>query len=204
MTLVVGGGLMLLLPPVAPATGAPLIAVVPALGCAASADKTRDHQFTVDTAGLDAPDSCDDQDDDDDGDDDSSGGSGQAIAASDRTPANHNELSHLVHVDSDTHRLRPLDAHSLRGPPRDDERSTDADDDGDGDDDDPSPEHSAVLPATGNCDARLRKAADFLSPSSSLFGDLSPRAPPLFRFLDNRARSQSSLQRLRMSARSAS
>jgi hypothetical protein len=177
MMLVVCGGLLLLLPIAASTNGVPAMAGVPALDCAAPANRAGDSQLTDDAAGLDAPDSCDDEDDDDHGDDDSASGSGQAIAASHRIPANHHAVSQLVHVDSDAHRLRPLDAHSLRGPPQNEETSPDAD--VDGDDDDPSPEHSVVRPAASSCDASLRRAADFLSASSIRFSVLSLRAPPL-------------------------
>jgi hypothetical protein len=181
MTLVVCGGLLLLLPASVSASGAATIGIVPAGACAASPDRVGDQEFTANAAGLDAPDSCNDEDDEDDGDDDSSGGSGQAIAASHHTPANHNDVSHLVHLDSDTHRRRPLDAHSLRGPPQTDERSDErsSDADVDGDDDDPRPEHSVILPAASRSDASLRGAADFLSPSSTRFSNISLRAPPL-------------------------
>src|SRR3954451_6290545 len=66
VTLVVCGGLVLLLPTSGSSNGLPTMAVVPALDCAASADRAGDLQFTGDDAGLDAPDSCDDDDDDDD------------------------------------------------------------------------------------------------------------------------------------------
>jgi hypothetical protein len=172
MTLVVCGGLVLLLPAPAIANGAPTIAAVIAPGCAASADGAEDQQFTADGAGLDAPDSCEDDDDDD-----APGGSDGAIAVDEIRTRVGNNARHGVHVKMDVWLSRAVEGHSLRGPPQNDQTSPDADIDGD--DDDPSPESSTIRPATSSCDARLLRAADFLNASSFRFDNLAPRAPPL-------------------------
>jgi hypothetical protein len=145
-TLLVCAGLVLLLPePVASDRAGSSEAGTSV--CVAPPHGAQNHQWTADVS-VDAPDSCDDEDDDDDGDDDSSGGSGQAIAASHRT-AHFEDASHVVHVDVVTHMFRPLDAHSLRGPPSDDQESSDADVDDDDDDDAQTASH-AVPPAAAN------------------------------------------------------
>jgi hypothetical protein len=173
-TLLVCCGLALLLPASAPAErggGSAGTSV-----CAGSPEPSRDHQWTK-SAGLTAPDSCDDDDDDDDGDDDSSGGSGQAIAASQRTPANHNDQSHIVHVERDAHTCRPLDAHSLRGPPAGQKESSDADvDDDDDDDDSVGAQHSALQAAADRAPRSLSSLDTFHPPSTG--SDQALRAPP--------------------------
>jgi hypothetical protein len=104
-------------------------------------DASPNHEWTND-AGINAPDSCDDDEDDDDGDDDSAGGSGHAIAGSHHEPAHLDAALHLVHVDVDFRVFRPLDAHSLRGPPSIHQESSDADVDDD-DDEHLRADHSA-------------------------------------------------------------
>lgn len=174
MTLVVCGGLLLLLPTVATANGAPTIAVVPALDCAAAADRAGDQQFLADPAGLDAPDSCDDDDDDD-----APSGADAAITVDEcRTRLGDHGLL-LLEVEIDGWISRTVEGHSLRGPPSDDQRSSDADDDVDGDDDDPSAECSELLPPAPCCATCPLTFAEFVSTSSTRSSDLSPRAPPL-------------------------
>jgi hypothetical protein len=173
VTLVVCGGLLLLLPPARSSNDVPTIAVVPALDCAASADRAGDHQFTDDAAGLDAPDSCDDEDDDDD----ATTGSDAAIAVDQCRTRVGSDVLHIVHVKCNPWISRTVEGHSLRGPPADDETSSDAD--FDGDDDDPTPEDSIVLPPASSRATRFLSPAEFLSASSTRTSDLSLRAPPL-------------------------
>jgi hypothetical protein len=175
VTLVVCGGLLWLLPAPVSANGVPTIAVVPALDCAASADRAGDHQFTGDDAGLDAPDSCDDDDDDDD----APSGSDAALAVDECRTRVGDDVRHVIDVRIDPWISRTVDGHSLRGPPQDDERSSDADDDIDGDDDDPSAECSDLLPPATSRGTCFLATAEFLSVSSTRSSDLSLRAPPL-------------------------
>jgi hypothetical protein len=171
-TLVVCIGLVLLLPaPVASDRGAST--GVDASFCAALPDPPGGHQLTDDLT-VDAPDSCDDDDgDDDDGDEDGPSGSGHAISASHRL-ASHDDTFHVLHVDIDPRIYRPLDAHSLRGPPAFHQESTDVDDD----DDDSLGAHHAVPPA-----AAKSREADVLSRlhffrAASIDSGNALRAPP--------------------------
>jgi len=174
VTLVVCGGLVLLLPTPSSASGMPTIAVVPAPDCAASGDRAGDQQFTVDDAGLDAPDSCDDDDDDDD----APSGSDAAIAVDECRTCVRGDALHVVHVKLDPWISRTVDGHSLRGPPRDDETSSDLDDI-DTDDDDPSAESSDLpAPATSR-ETRSLRPAEFLDRSSTRSTSRSLRAPPV-------------------------
>jgi hypothetical protein len=177
MTLVVCGGLLLLLPTTATANGAPAFAVVSALDCAASADRAGDQQFTADAAGLDAPDSCDDDDDDD-----VPSGSDAAITVDECRTRLGDDVLRLLDIRIDAWISRTVEGHSLRGPPPDDQRSSDADDeDVDGDDDDPSAECFDLLPPAPHCAACFLTPAEFLSASSTRSSVLSLRAPPLSR-----------------------
>ena len=172
-TFVVCAGLVLLLP-------APVSSDHDALTddpsvCADSPDSSRDHQWT-DDAGLNSPDSCDDDgEDDDDGDDDSSGGSGHAISAGERLAANFNDSFHLFHVQTDPRVFRPLDAHSLRGPPADDQKSSDACP-ADDDHERLRAHHQVPLPAASRRDPHFPFSVDCFRPASIGSGAL--RAPP--------------------------
>jgi hypothetical protein len=141
--------------------------------CTASHDTSQDHQWT-DGVALNPPDSCDDEDDDDDGDDDSSGGSGQAIGTSHQTP-HHDGVLHEMHADVDTHMFRPLDAHSLRGPPDGHQESSDAD--VDDDDDSPDAHQSALLVAAHSREPLHSAAVDDFRTASDNSGH-ALRAPP--------------------------
>jgi hypothetical protein len=174
VTLFVCGGLVLLLPAPVSSTGAPMAAIVPALDCAASADRVEDHQVT-DDAGLDAPDSCDDDDDDDD----APSGSDAAIAIDEGRTASHDHQMEVVEIEVEPWISRDVDGHSLRGPPAGEPNSSDADDDVDGDDDDPAAECSDLLPPATSHRTFLFTPAQFVRASSTRSSDLSPRAPPL-------------------------
>jgi hypothetical protein len=174
VTLVVCGGLVLLLPTTASSNGVPTIAVVPVFDCAASADRAGDHRFT-DELGLDAPDSCDDDDDDDD----APTGSDAAIATDDTRTTAADDVMELVQIEVGPWISRTVDGHSLRGPPAGEQNSSDADDDFDGDDDDPAAECSDLLPPATNRRTTVLTRVQFVSASSTRSSGLSLRAPPL-------------------------
>jgi hypothetical protein len=144
--------------------------------CAESSHDPRDLHWTI-GAILNAADSCVDEDDDDDGDDESSGGSGHAVGAHHRVPANHNDASSPVHVDGEAQGFRPLDAHSLRGPPAVDQESSDAD--VDDDDDDSFRAHQSVpLAAANSREPHVPARVDGFR-AASLDSGHALRAPPL-------------------------
>jgi hypothetical protein len=143
--------------------------------CGASADTPQDHQWTTGAA-VNAPDSCDDEDDDDEGDDDSSGSSSQAIAATQRIAANHNDALRIVHADRDAHTFHPLDAHSLRSPPSGQKESSDADVDDDDDDDNVGAHHAAPRAAADRKPHAL-SGVDTFHPAST-GSSQALRAPP--------------------------
>jgi hypothetical protein len=174
-TLLVCAGLVLLLPePVSSERDG--LSEAGTSVCAASHDTSQDHQWT-DGVAVNPPDSCDDEDDDDDGDDDSSGGSGQAIGASHHIPHLDAAL-HGLHADIDRHMFRPLDAHSLRGPPSIRQESTDADvDDDDDDDDSLGGHHSGPLAAANSREPQLFSIVQFFRVPSIGSGN-ALRAPP--------------------------
>jgi hypothetical protein len=144
--------------------------------CAESHDPVQDHQWTDDT-GINAPDSCDDDDEDDEDGDDDSPGSGHAIADGQRGPAHLDHALHLVHIDVDPRVFRPLDAHSLRGPPAVHQESSDADL-GDDDDDDSLGAHDSVpLAAASSRQPHSPVSIDSLRKTSIRSGQ-ALRAPP--------------------------
>jgi hypothetical protein len=174
VTLVVCGGLVLLLPVPAPAQGLPAtISVIAVTDCDASANSAADHQLAGDDAELSAPDS-----DDDDDDDDAPTGSDAAVAVDACRSISHGDVVHTVHVEVESWLSRTVDGHSLRGPPSDDQTSSDADDDIDGDDD-PTAECYDLLPPANRCETCLLTPAEFVSASSTRSSGLSLRAPPL-------------------------
>jgi hypothetical protein len=175
-TLLVCAGLLLLLrAPVSSDRGTPGESGTTV--CAGSPDAPRDRQWT-DGAAVNAPDSCDDEDgDDEDGDDTSSSGSGQAISDGLRSPAVLDEASELVREYVASRVRRPLDAHTVRGPPDGPQEPCDVDVDDDDDDDDPSANDSAPLLAAN------RRAPHLLSSvhcfrSASVDCGSALRAPP--------------------------
>jgi hypothetical protein len=174
VTLVVCGGLVLLLPTPASASSVPAItSVVSVLDCVASTDPAGTHEFTGKDASLDAPDSSDDDDDDD-----ATTGADAAITVDQcRTPTR-GDVLHVVHVKVGTWISRTVEGHSLRGPPTDDQTSSDADD-VDGDDDDPIAECPDLLPPATGRETCVLSPVQFVSASSTRSSDLSLRAPPL-------------------------
>lgn len=173
-TLVVCAGLLLLLAATMSSDRDALSATDPS-ACADSPDAPRDHQWT-DDAGINAPDSCDDDDSDNDGDDEGAGGSGQAIAATQRAATHLGDAFRILHVQIDRRAVRPLDAHSLRGPPSVHQESSDADVDDDDDDDSLGAHHSAPLAANSREPDLLASANPFHSTSTGSGHAL--RAPP--------------------------
>ena len=174
LTVVVCGGLVVLLPTPAAANDVLTItSIVDVLDCVASADPVGEQQFTGNDASLDAPDSTDDDDDDD-----APTGADAAIAVDQcRTPICGDWL-HVAPINAEAWISRTVDGHSLRGPPADDDTSSDSD--FDGDDDDPTAEFSVLLPRPTGGESCLLTAPEFLSASSTRSSDLSPRAPPLY------------------------
>jgi hypothetical protein len=174
-TLVVCVGLVLLLP-AAVASDREASTGADASSCAASPDHSRDQQLTDDLV-VEAPDSCDDDDgDDDDGDEDGPSGSGHAISASYRL-ASFDDTSQVLHGDVDPRIFRPLDAHSLRGPPAFHQESSDADVDDDDDDDSLSTHHSAPSAAAARRAHDILSTVHFFHPASLDSGN-ALRAPP--------------------------
>jgi hypothetical protein len=148
-TLLACAGVVLLLPQPASSTQDGMLDVGTSV-CRISPDAARTHQWTDDVTAND-PDSCDDEDEDDDGDDDSFGGSGDALVGNHRWPTHIESASSVVHGTIAFRVFRPLDAHSLRGPPSVHQESPDAEFDGDDDDDDDSlGAHRAVILAAAN------------------------------------------------------
>jgi hypothetical protein len=174
VTLVVCGGLLVLLPAPVSSSGVSLAAIVPALECAASADRAGNHRLGGD-AGLDAPDSCDDDDDDDD----APSGSDAAIVIDESRTTSHDHAMDVVHIEVEPWMSRSVDGHSLRGPPAGEPDSSDADDDFDGDDDDPAAECVDLAPPATTRRTFSFTPAQFVRASSTRSTDLSPRAPPL-------------------------
>jgi hypothetical protein len=174
VTLVVGAGLVLLLPVPTLAEGFPAaISMIATHPCHGSAESTRGHQLIGDDAELTAPDS-----DDDDDDDDAPTGSDAAIAVDHCRTTARGDVSDLVHVEAESWVSRTVEGHSLRGPPSDDDTSSDADDDYDNDDD-PCAEYSAPREPEISHVLWILTPAEFVSTSSTRTSDLSPRAPPL-------------------------
>jgi hypothetical protein len=173
-TLVVCAGLVFLLP--APVSSDHDALTDDGSACAESPDSSRDHQWT-DGVGVNAPDSCDDDDEDDDGDDDSSGGSGHAISTGERLAHNVADSLHFVHMQVDPRVSRPLDAHSLRGPPAFHQESTDADVDDDDDDDSLCAHRSVPLAAANSREPDLLPTVNAFRAASIESGP-ALRAPP--------------------------
>ncbi len=173
VTLVVCGGLVLLLPAPSSAATLPAMAtVVPVLDCRSAADPAGGHQITGNDASLDSPDSSDDDDEDD-----APTGADAAIAVDQcRTPVR-GDVLHVVYIKVPTWISRTVEGHSLRGPPADDDTSSDTD--FDGDDDDPTAELSIPLPPPAGAESCLLTLVEFVGASSVRSTDLSPRAPPL-------------------------
>jgi hypothetical protein len=174
VTLVVCGGLVLMLPMPVVASGAPMItSVVAVMDCVASADPAREQHVSNNDASLDAPDSSDDDDDDD-----APTGADAAITVDQcRTPTRGGAL-YLVHTKVETWISRTVDGHSLRGPPQDDE-DTSSDDDYDGDDNDPTAEFSVPLPLPTTGESCPLTVVTFVGHSSVRSTGSSLRAPPL-------------------------
>jgi hypothetical protein len=172
LTVAVCGGLVLLLPVPPSSHGLPA-AISPVVDCSAPLDASGGPQLAADDAELSAPDS-----DDDDDDDDAPSGSDVAIAAEPAQAISHGDVIHVVHVEAESWISRTVDGHSLRGPPADDQTSSDADDI-DGDDDDPTAEYSALVPPVITRRACVLTPAVFVSVSSIRSSSLALRAPPL-------------------------
>jgi hypothetical protein len=172
VTLVVCGGLVLMLPAPVAANGAPAIAsVIPVFDCVASADPAQEQQFS-NNASLDAPDSSDDDDDDD-----APTGSDAAITVDECRAPTRGDVLHVVHTKVEPWISRAVEGHSLRGPPPDDD-DTSSDDDYDGDDNDPTAEISVPLPpptAGESCPLTIITVVGHSSVRSS---GSSLRAPP--------------------------
>jgi hypothetical protein len=172
LTVVVCGGFVWL--PPAPAPSHDFRTTLSAVfDCSTSADSSRDHQLTGETAALNAP-ACD-ADDDDDG---APTGSDAAITVDHCRTITRGDLLEVVHVEADPWISRTVDGHSLRGPPADDDTSSDADLDNDNDDD-PCAEYSAPLPPVSSHELWTLAPAAFVSISSVRSSNLSLRAPPL-------------------------
>jgi hypothetical protein len=174
LTGIVCGGLVLLLPMAALSQGLPAtISAISITDCDASANPAGNHALTSDDAELSAPDSDDDNDDDE-----APTGSDAAIAADECLTISHGDVSYDLHVEVDPWISRTVDGHSLRGPPADDQTSSDADD-LDGDDDDPAADYSVLLPPATSRQVSFLTPAEFVSASTSRCSSLSLRAPPL-------------------------
>jgi hypothetical protein len=173
LTVVVCGGLVLLLPTPALSQGLPAtISPIAVTDCDASANSAGDHQVTADDGELSAPDS-----DDDDDEDDAPTGSDAAIAVDQCRTITRGDMIEVVHIEVEPWISRTVDGHSLRGPPAGDQTSSDTDD-VDGDDDDPCAECPDLLPPATGCETCFFTPAEFLSVSSTRSSDLSLRAPP--------------------------
>jgi hypothetical protein len=147
--------------------------------CAAPTDPSRGHQLT-DGATVNDPDSCDDDDDgDDDGDDDDGpDGSSQALASAHRGDPHLDAAFHIVRIEADRRPYRPLDAHSLRGPPSLNQESNDADVDDDDDDDGSLRAHHPVfLAAVSSREPHLPLSVDSFR-TASIGPGPALRAPP--------------------------
>lgn len=174
VTLVVCGGLVLMLPTPVAANDAPTItSVVAVLDCIASADPAREQQLSNNDSSLSAPDSSDDDDDDD-----APTGPDAAVTIDQcRTPAR-GDVLHVVHTKVDGWIPRTVEGHSLRGPPQDDE-DTSSDDDFDGDDNDPTAEFSVPLPPPTAGESCPLTVITVVGHSSVRSSGSSLRAPPL-------------------------
>jgi hypothetical protein len=146
--------------------------------CSASTGSTRGHQLT-DGATLNDPDSCDDDDDgDDDGDDDDGpDDSGQALASAHRGDPHLNAAFHIIQIEADRRPFRPLDAHSLRGPPSLNQESNDADVDDDDDDGSLRAYHPVFLAAVSSREPRIPLSVDSFR-TASIGPGPALRAPP--------------------------
>jgi hypothetical protein len=172
VTLVVCGGLVLLLPSPALSQGLPAtITTIAVTDCDGAANPAGDHQLTGDDAALSSPDS-----DDDDDDDDAPTGADAAIAVDQCRTITRGDVMDIVHIEAEPWTSCTVDGHSLRGPPSDDDTS---DDDFDGDDNDPTAEIAVPLPPPTAGESCPLAPVQFVSASSFRSSDLSPRAPPL-------------------------
>ncbi len=177
LTLVVCAGLVMLLP-VPVSSDHDDSSDADASICTGSTGSTRGQQLT-DGATINDPDSCDDDDDgDDDGDDDDGpDGSGQALASAQRGAPHLDVAFHIDQIETDRRPYRPLDAHSLRGPPSLQQDSTDADVDDDDDDDGSLRTHRSVsLAAADRRESRPASVHSFRA--ASIACDHALRAPP--------------------------
>jgi len=173
VTLVVCGGLVVLLSTPVAANGAPAItSIIPVFDCVASADPAREQQFSNNDASLDAPDSSDDDDDDD-----APTGSDAAIVVDHCRTPDRGDVLHVVHTKVEGWISRSVEGHSLRGPPQDDD-DTSSDDDYDGDDNDPTVEFSVPLPPPATGESCLLTVITFVGHSTVRSSGSSLRAPP--------------------------
>jgi hypothetical protein len=172
LTVVVCGGFVWL--PPAPAPSHDFRTTLSAVfDCSASADSSRDHQLTGETAALNAP--AWDAGDDDDG---APAGSDVAIAVDRCETISRGDAIEAVHIKLKPWISRRVERSSLRAPPADDDTSSDADLDNDNDDD-PCAEYSAPLPPAPSHELWTLTPAAFVSLSSVRSSNLSLRAPPL-------------------------
>jgi hypothetical protein len=173
-TLVICGGLPLLIHAASAPAGDPITASFP-LTCGLAADAAG-HAVWTNQAALDDPDSSDD-----DGDDDVPGG-GAAITVDAHHQIVVRLLGEPIHVPIEVWISHPSDGHALRGPPSlDDEDSSlsDNDDDDDEDDDDQLKTLGTVA-AVADTSCRTHLVASPVAaraPNSPLRGH-SLRAPP--------------------------
>jgi hypothetical protein len=169
---VVCGGLVLLLPTPSWSQGQPAtISAIPITDCDAPANPAGDHQLAGDAGELTARDS------DDDDNHDAPTGSYAAIAVEQCRSIIRGDVVDVVHIELNSWIPRTVDGHSLRGPPADDDASSDAD--FDGDDNDPTAEFSDPLPPPTAGESCPLAPVEFIGPSSVRSSGSSLRAPPL-------------------------
>jgi hypothetical protein len=167
-TLVVCGGLVLLVPAPALAQGArAAIAPITVLECADSGRPAGDHQLSR-TAELSSPASNDD--------DHAPTGSDTAIAVDQCRMITRGDVMHVVQIEAEPWISHTVDGHSLRGPPADDDTS---DDDFDGDDNDPTAELAVPLPPPTAGESCPVTPVQFTRLSSVRSSGSSLRAPPV-------------------------
>jgi hypothetical protein len=172
-TLVVCGGLPLLIHAAAAPASDPLTASFP-LTCGLAADAAG-HAVWTNQAALDDPDSSDD-----DGDDDVPGGDA-AITVDTHQHGVVGPLAEQIHVPIEVWISHTRDGHALRGPPAlDDDNSLSDNDDEDDEDDDDQLKTLRTVVAVADTSCRTHLVASPVAaraPSSPLRGH-SLRAPP--------------------------
>src|SRR3954452_3684956 len=173
-TLVACAGVVLLLPQPASSNPDGVLDVGTSV-CRVSPGAARTHQWTDDVTAND-PDSCDDEDEDDDSDDDSFGGSGDALVGNHRWPTHIESASPLVRGTIAFRVFRPLDAHSLRGPPAVHQEPSDAEFDGTDDDSLGAP-RAVILAAAHSREPGLLSPPQFFHKAFTGSGR-ALRAPP--------------------------